>query len=115
MIEQVNEHLASIRIRVRFTRYAQKDFKAYSKGQQAEIMVLIVKQAEKNPRMRPHGNGKPLGEDLVGLCKIKSKATGLRVIYRPIEEEDGMVTMEIIAIGPRDRNEVYRKTSQRLK
>lgn len=37
----------------------------------------------------------------------------LRNIYRPVEK-DGIVEMQIIAIGPRDRNEVHEMAKSRL-
>lgn len=40
-------------------------------------------------------------------------AMSLRNIYRPVEK-DGIVEMQIIAIGPRDRNEVHEMAKSRL-
>ena len=89
-------------------------FKSYHKDQRRTILALILRQAEKNPRMQHNGCGAPLRGELHGMAKIKNKATSLRVVYRPVEQSDGIVLMEIVAIGPREREEVYRLAAQRL-
>ncbi len=112
--EAWHEALERLAIAVQFTPGAARDFRTYHKDQKRAILALILKQAEKNPRMKPGGCGIPLHGELHGLVKIKSKATSLRVVYRPIERPDGTAVMEIIAIGPREREEVYRLAAQRI-
>lgn len=43
--------------------------------------------------------------------KIKLRAAGYRLVYRV---EDMRVTVVVVAVGPRNRNMVYQKASQRL-
>lgn len=44
--------------------------------------------------------------------KIKLKSSGYRLVYRVIEK---LVTVEVIAIGKRDKSAVYAAASRRLK
>ncbi|ADG07440.1 type II toxin-antitoxin system RelE family toxin [Kyrpidia tusciae] len=101
-------------VQVRFTRAAAEDFQSLRKNQQRFVLALILKQAQKNPRLRPAGNRIPLNKELAGLAKIKSKSANLRVVYRPVDEGDGTVAMEIIAIGPRDHDKVYKEAARRM-
>jgi mRNA interferase RelE/StbE len=80
----------------------------------SEVIALIIKQAQKGALLRPDGNGIRLKGKLKEFGKIKNKAINLRIIYRPIELNDGIIEMQIIAIGPRDREEVYDKAKDRL-
>ena len=43
--------------------------------------------------------------------KIKLKSSGFRLVY---QVEDNVLIVLVIAIGKRERNEVYRKTARRL-
>ncbi len=72
-----------------------------------------VSRAEEGPLFVPDGVARSLHGKLHGYAKIKPKALNLRIVYRPIRYDD-YVTMEIIAIGPRNRNEVYQKATERL-
>jgi len=65
------------------------------------------------PLIRPKGVGKPLGKKLIGFTKIKSNQLNIRIVYRPLESA-GKILMQIIAIGPRDKDAVYRKAVHRL-
>lgn len=112
--DRFDEMLRQCGVQVRFTKAAAEDFQSLQKNQQRFVLALILKQAQKNPRLRPAGNGIPLHKELAGLAKIKSKSANLRVVYRPVDEEDGTVTMEIIAIGPRDHDRVYKEAARRI-
>ena len=70
------------------------------------------------PRV-PHGSmgshaisATPASSKLSGLCKIKLRNSGYRVVYSLIKER---TRMRIIAIALRDGNEVYREAERRLK
>ncbi len=65
------------------------------------------------PLFVPDGVDQSLHGKLHGYAKIKPKVLNLRIIYRPICHDD-YVTMEIIAIGPRDHNKVYSVAAERL-
>lgn len=110
----INQKLIQFNIRVYFAHHAVSDFKGFSAGKKNQIIALIIKQAQKGPLLRPDGNGIRLKGRLKDFGKIKNKAMNIRIIYRPVESEDGIVEMQIIAIGPRDREEVYEKAKDRL-
>ena len=55
----------------------------------------------------------PLHGELAGCKKIKWRNAGLKMVFRI--REDGMVEIaEIVAIGRRDRSEVYKTAVGRL-
>lgn len=55
----------------------------------------------------------PLHGEFVGCKKIKWRNAGLKMVFRI--REDGMVEIaEIVAIGRRDRSEVYKTAVGRL-
>ncbi|MED4935447.1 hypothetical protein [Heyndrickxia coagulans] len=109
----INQKLIQFNTRVYFAHHAVSDFKGFSAGKKNQIIALIIKQAQKGPLLRPDGNGIRLKGKLKNFGKIKNKAMNIRIIYRPVELDD-MVEMQIIAIGPRDREEVYEKAKDRL-
>jgi mRNA interferase RelE/StbE len=109
----VNDLLIGHRVSVKFTLEAKKDLANFDQSTQEQILALIVKRAISGPLIKPKGLGQPLGGNLCGLTKIKPKAMTLRIIYKPIENNE-TVLMQIIAIGPRDKNLVYKKAIRRL-
>ncbi|GAX88920.1 hypothetical protein [Effusibacillus lacus] len=72
--------------------------------------------AKKGPLIKPEGYGEPLIGPLFGFMKIKPKAMSLRIVYRPVNPQtaDEKIRMEIIAIGPKNREEVYDLAAARL-
>lgn len=60
------------------------------------------------------GYGKPLRNanraHLAGLCKIKFRDLGIRVVYKPVLKEG---TMVIIVVGVRTDGEAYLKADER--
>jgi|GEM_PF-1445276 len=116
-IEKLNEALIKFNTQVFFSHNSLRDYKYYPTGSRKAILALILKQAEKGAMFKPHGKGNQLNPPLHQFAKIKPKAMSLRIIYRPIEkqvEDKKMIEMQVIAIGPRDRNEVYSLAQQRL-
>lgn len=105
--------LAETNVEVYFGSDAVQDLKGYRKEIKL-ILALIVKQAKKGPLIKPNGAGEPLSGELVGFTKIKPKALSLRVVYRPTEMANGTIRMEIIAIGPKNREEVYELAARRV-
>ena len=73
---------------------------------------MIISQAKRGANFRPDGNGIRLHDSLNKFAKIKRTSTSLRVIYRPVE--NGFIDMQILAIGPRDRDKVYQVAKKRL-
>lgn len=110
--QKLNQVLAPIRVEVRFGKRAVEDLAWYDKHAQERILALILKQAKKNPLLKPKGIGEPLHGPLAGFGKIKSKSLALRVIYRPVQEDK--ILMDVIAIGPRERERVYELAAKRV-
>ena len=113
LIERLNQTLSEYGVEVRFSRRANQDFKSYGKGEKINILAMLTLQAKKGPLLKPDGNGTPLHKELAGFAKIKRKDLSLRIVYRP-RQNNGRVIMEVIAIGPRDKDEVYRMAVRRL-
>lgn len=61
------------------------------------------------------GYGKPLGAhaaaNLVGLLKIKLKRSGIRIVYKLVQDRDHML---IIVIGLRSDSAVYKIAARRI-
>ena len=112
-IEQFNQFLKPMNVQVKLVSGAGQDFKSFNKNQRITILALVLKQIEKNPLLRPDGNGIPLHGPLRGFAKIKSKSTSLRIVYKPVVIGN-IIELQVIAIGPRDHDDVYRKAIHRL-
>jgi mRNA interferase RelE/StbE len=110
---QINELLKPYRVEVHFTKESLNDLSSYDKNQQEKITALIIKRGMKGPLIKPQGIGEPLRDELKGYTKIKPKNMALRIVYRPVVNDE-MIRMEIIAIGPRDKEKVYRLAAKRL-
>ncbi len=63
--------------------------------------------------IKPDGYGEPLIGALLGFTKIKPRAMSLLIVYRPAGLRTGVIRMEIIAIGPRDKDQVYELATRR--
>jgi mRNA interferase RelE/StbE len=110
--DTLNAMLGPVGAEIRFSKKAVEDLTGYKKEQQEKILAMIVARAKKGPLIKPKGIGEPLNGELHGFTKIKPKHLGLRVIYRPIQQT--AIIMEIIAIGPRERDKVYTLAAKRL-
>lgn len=114
-IEQLNKFLLDqYRTQVMFSPSAAQDYKSFASGKRQDMLRLIVKQAEKGALFKPEGNANRCEGQLHDYAKIKSKNLNLRIIYKPIQLETGIIQMDIIAIGPRDNMQVYKKAIMRL-
>lgn len=111
--ETLTALLDPFNVEIRFSQKAVEDLIGYQKEQQEKILALIVARAKKRPLIKPNGIGEPLHGEFAGFAKIKPKQLGLRVICRPVRKT--RIIMEIIAIGPRDRDKVYTLAAKRLK
>lgn len=60
--------------------------------------------------LRPHVPAARL-RDLAGCYKIKLRQSGYRLVYQVIDQ---LVVVKVIAVGKRDRNEVYKLAANRL-
>ncbi len=101
------------RVTVHFGRDARNDFLSFDPNIQETILALIRARAMRGPLCKPKGIGEPLHGELHGFVRIKPKHLGLRIVYRPVQKDE-TVMMEIIAIGPRDKDQVYRRAARRI-
>lgn len=113
LVEQLNQILLKYGVEVKFSKSAKQDFKSYGKGEKTNILAMLTLQAKKGPLLKPDGNGNPLHKELAGFAKIKRKDLSLRIVYRPRHDGE-LIVMEVVAIGPRDKEEVYRMATRRL-
>jgi len=95
---------------------AKKDLAEFNKSQIAQIEKAIEKVLTNPLPQNEGGYGKPLGnkqgKNLTGLCKIKLKKLGIRVIYELVRKDE---IMEIIVVAARADEEVYDIAAKRIK
>ncbi|OUS75160.1 hypothetical protein B1748_18670 [Paenibacillus sp. MY03] len=110
--QRLNALLSPYNVVIKFGQDAVEDLASYKKEQREEIIALIIKRGIKGPLIKPDGLGDPLHGELHGFTKIKPKKLGLRIVYRPLQ--NGMIRVEVIAIGPRDKKKVYALAAGRI-
>jgi mRNA interferase RelE/StbE len=97
--------------KVIFTKDAENDLKNLDKS----IRTQAIKKAialQKNPFLgNPLGN--KFGIDLTGYYKLYVAKKAYRIVYRLVGEQIEVV--EIVGIGKRDKEEIYRLVVKRLK
>jgi mRNA interferase RelE/StbE len=97
--------------KVEFFPDAEKDFDALDRSIRKEVAKKIEGLAE-NPFL-----GKPLGKkygvDLTGFYKIYVSKKKYRIVYRLIGKH--IEVIEVVGIGKREKEEVYRLVARRLK
>jgi mRNA interferase RelE/StbE len=97
--------------KIEFHPEAEKDFADLDGAVRKEISRKIDDLAG-NPYL-----GKPLGNkfgiDLTGFYKLYAARKKYRIVYRIIDEQIEII--EIIGIGKREKEEIYRLVAGRLK
>jgi mRNA interferase RelE/StbE len=97
--------------KIEFLPDAEKDFDALNGSIGKEVAKKIDALAE-NPFV-----GKPLGKkygaDLTGFYKLYVSKKKYRIVYRLIGKH--IEVIEIVGIGKRDKEEVYKLVARRLK
>ncbi len=104
--------LEKYNIDLRFVEDVKQDIKAINKGHRQTVLLEILRRAKQGPLFKPDGVAESLHGGLHGFAKIKSNSLNIRIIYRPIEGQP--IRMEVIAIGPRDKDKAYRLAAERL-
>lgn len=104
--------LEKYNVDLRFTPDVKQDIKAINKGHRQTVLLEILKIVKQGPLFKPDGVAESLHGDLHGFAKIKSKSLNIRIIYRPVDGNP--IRMEIIAIGPWDKNKTYQIATERL-
>jgi mRNA interferase RelE/StbE len=97
--------------KIEFLPDAEKDFDALDGSIRKEAAKRIDALAE-NPFLgKPPG--KRYGADLTGFYKIYVSKKKYRIVYRLIGKH--IEVIEIVGIGKRDKEEVYKLVARRLK
>ena len=102
--------------KIYYTDEAKDDLRSLDGSQRKNVLKAITKVSQNPLPANEGGYGKPLGskhgQDLTGLCKIKLKRDGIRIVYALIRTE---TSMKIIVIAARADDEVYELASKRTK
>ena len=93
---------------VQYLPEADRDLDNLSRTQQVMVKKAIAK-VQQNPLPQSEGGyGKPLGHkrglNLTGLLTIKLRGAGIRIVYKLMKTESGIL---IIVVGIREDEEVY--------
>lgn len=91
--------------KLKFTPISWKEWQKLDKSIQRQLKKKL-KERLQNPHV--------LADKLRGFTavyKIKLRASGYRVVYEVLDEE---ITVLVIAIGKRNRGDVYKKAGKRL-
>lgn len=96
---------------VEFHPEAKKDFESLDGSVKKEVARKIDALSENAFLGKPLGN--KFGIDLTGLYKIYVAKKAYRIVYRLIGEQ--IEVIEIVGIGKRDKEEIYRLVVKRLK
>lgn len=56
--------------------------------------------------------GRPLSGNLSHCNKLKNRKMGLRVVFREVDGK--LQSIQIVAIGKRDKDEIYKTAEKRL-
>ena len=101
--------------RIEYSEDAKKDRDALDNSAKMQV-EKVVRRVAQNPLPKNQGGyGEPLGHkqgmNLTGLCKVKLKKLGIRIIYRAMLEGE---VMRIIVIAARADDEVYEIASKRI-
>ncbi|HHX35617.1 MAG TPA: type II toxin-antitoxin system RelE/ParE family toxin [Gammaproteobacteria bacterium] len=88
-----------------FGRRAQKEWNKLSKPIQLQF-ALKLKERLKSPHV-----AKDALSGMPHCYKIKLRSIGFRLVYQVIDQT---LIVTVVAVGKRERNEVYRKARERL-
>jgi len=94
-----------MRYKLKFLPSAIKEWRKPDKSLQRQLKKKLAERLD-----HPHVPSSRLsGFDTV--YKIKPRASGYRLVYQVNDEE---ITVLVVAIGKRERNDVYKKMGRRL-
>ena len=100
---------------VKLRKEADLDIQKLDKAQRAIVYKAIIKTASAPQPVSEGGFGKPLGNKggtkLSGCLKVKLVKHGIRIVYKYIRSENGM---DVIIVGIREDDDVYKKAEKRL-
>jgi mRNA interferase RelE/StbE len=97
--------------KVEFIPEAAEDFHALDGAVKKEVGRKIDALSE-NPFLGKH-LGNRFGADLAGFYKLYVAKKAYRIVYRIVGEQ--IEVIEIVGIGRRDKEEIYRLVAKRLR
>ena len=90
-----------------WTQYSKEDYEQLDGSQK-----IFVNKALDRIKLRGMEAGQSLHGDLAQCNKLKNKKMGLRIIFR--EVEGTIQVIQIVAIGKRDKEKIYKMAEERL-
>jgi len=100
---------------VKYYPEAEDDYENFNDFQKNQIDKAILKVLQNPLPQNEGGYGKPLGnkrgQNLTGLCKIKLKKLGIRIVYELIGSDKAI---DIVVIAARADDEVYDIAAKRV-
>lgn len=88
-------------------QYSKEDYEQLDGSQK-----IFVNKALDRIKLRGMEAGQSLHGNLVQCNKLKNKKMGLRIIFR--EVEGTIQVIQIVAIGKRDKEKIYKMAEERL-
>lgn len=100
--------------KLKYLEEAAEDLGRIDKSTRIQVINGIRKVLQNPLPANEGGYGKPLSNKenskLAGLCKIKFRSIGIRVVYKIIKSENEML---ILIVSARADNKVYREAEKR--
>lgn len=93
---------------IKWTEYSKDDYEKLDGSQK-----VFVDKALDRIKVDGMSSGQPLGGNLAGCNRLKNKRLGLRVIFREVHGK--VEVIQIVIIGKRSNNDVYKTAAMRLK
>ncbi|ANU27078.1 addiction module toxin RelE [Planococcus versutus] len=90
-----------------WTQYSKEDYEQLDGSQK-----IFVHKALDRIKLRGMEAGQSLHGDLAQCNKLKNKKMGLRIIFR--EAVGTIQVIQIVAIGKRDKEKIYKMAEERL-
>lgn len=90
-----------------WTQYSKEDYDQLDGSQK-----IFVNKALDRIKLRGMEAGQSLHGNLAQCNKLKNKKMGLRIIFR--EAEGTIQVIQIVAIGKRDKEKIYKMAEDRL-
>lgn len=90
-----------------WTQYSKEDYEQLDGSQK-----IFVNKALDRIKLRCMEAGQSLHGNLAQCNKLKNKKMGLRIIFR--EAEGSIQVIQIVAIGKRDKEKIYKMAEERL-
>ena len=90
-----------------WTQYSKDDYEQLDGSQK-----IFVNKALDRIKLRGMEAGQPLQGNLAQCNKLKNKKMGLRIIFRNVEGT--IQVIQIVAIGRRDKEKIYKTAEDRL-